>query len=116
LVKNKEVIVYQAKGSIENLNKKLSQVKNLKKIIAYETIYINVKLEVNPDIYVFTSPSNVDSFLKCNSIAQPSQVIAIGKSTKAMLQKHNIINVSLAENFYDADLVNAVEAILSKTN
>ncbi len=56
-------------------------------LTVYETIAVSEKLEPF-DIYVFTSPSNVDSFLKENEIAPDSRVIAWGKTTESKF--HNL--------------------------
>jgi uroporphyrinogen-III synthase len=47
--------------------------------------------EITPcDIYVFTSPSNVEGFLKANTIPQNATTIAWGESTENALRQLNI--------------------------
>ena len=40
------------------------------------------------DVFIFTSPSNIDSFFANNSIDSDKKVIAIGPSTKKKLEAH----------------------------
>jgi len=55
----------------------------------YETIHHPLILS-DQDIYVFTSPSNVESFLKVNGIPENTKVIAWGKSTEHTLELHRV--------------------------
>lgn len=56
----------------------------------YETIELQEKLRNLLDIIVFTSPSNVRSFLKNNTISEKTKIIAMGESTKNELLQHSI--------------------------
>ena len=56
----------------------------------YETIEIQEKLDETFDIIVFTSPSNVRSFFKKNTIHEKTKIIAMGESTKNELLQHSI--------------------------
>lgn len=57
--------------------------------VCYET-HANPKAVGAHDIYVFSSPSNVDSFLIDNEIASGASVIALGEKTKKALKDANI--------------------------
>ncbi|MEQ9188573.1 MAG: hydroxymethylbilane synthase [Cryomorphaceae bacterium] len=63
-------------------------------ITSYKTKPVEQK--VNPhDAYVFTSPSNVESFHKAgNSIPADAHVVAIGPSTSAALHEYDIAHVT----------------------
>ena len=53
--------------------------------IVYETIINPKKIEQQFDCIVFTSPSNVEGFLKENTIPELSKIIAWGETTKVSL-------------------------------
>lgn len=53
----------------------------------YKTHILTKKIEKN-DIYVFTSPSNVNGFLRSNIISSDSRVIAWGETTFKSLKDH----------------------------
>ncbi len=61
-------------------------------IQVYETNYQSKQIPTGT-IYIFSSPSNVDSFLKENKIPTDSRVIAWGNTTAQALEKRKI-NVS----------------------
>lgn len=72
-------------------------------ITCYETKLVPHQIEPK-GAYVFTSPSNVDSFFKANNkIAEKAIVVAIGKSTQSALQKHSITALT-AEIPHEAEL------------
>ena len=55
----------------------------------YETYFKEQHIAAK-DIYVFSSPSNVNSFLKVNQIAPNAKVVAWGSSTAQALNTHQI--------------------------
>lgn len=59
------------------------------KIICYDTILTPQQIEPH-DWYVFTSPSNVASFLLKNAIPPSAQTIAWGKTTAAYMRSQSI--------------------------
>jgi uroporphyrinogen-III synthase len=59
----------------------------LKEVVVYETVNTPEKIDVS-QIYVFTSPSNVEAFLSQNALPGDAVVIAWGKTTeKRMLEQ-----------------------------
>lgn len=58
--------------------------------VFYKTQLKLVKIEQHFTCYVFTSPSNVEGFLKLNKIPSNTSVIAWGKSTEQALVKRHI--------------------------
>ncbi|MDA8714946.1 hydroxymethylbilane synthase [Flavobacteriales bacterium] len=62
-------------------------------VVAYETIEEPKQVE-NSDYYLFTSPSNVDSFFKINQLPKDARIIAIGPSTQRRLAELNIQSTS----------------------
>lgn len=87
-------------GILKESNKKLLE--------TYTTILIDKKLK-DHDLLVFTSPSNVEAFLKSNKISD-QKVISIGPSTTSALKNAGIINVF--ESFESSELALA-DTVLS---
>ncbi|MFN5415445.1 MAG: uroporphyrinogen-III synthase [Flavobacteriia bacterium] len=58
--------------------------------VIYRTRSLCQKLNKSFDLYVFTSPSNVKSFLEQNVLPNEAKVISWGKSTDAVLKENNI--------------------------
>ncbi|MES2556685.1 MAG: uroporphyrinogen-III synthase [Bacteroidota bacterium] len=81
---NRTVLFPLAKNSNETIVKVIPD--NQKMIVrCYETIL--VEQSVNPhEIYVFTSPSNVTSFLKLNTFPEAAKLIAWGTTTAAKMR------------------------------
>lgn len=55
---------------------------------AYQTEYDFFILEEEMDIYVFTSPSNFNSFYQANGIKPNKLVVAMGETTKSEIEKY----------------------------
>lgn len=68
--------------------------KQLEDVIVYKTKQ-DCKIIQSCDTYVFTSPSNFESFLTCNS-AINGEIIAWGDTTKSCIQSHGFhVNITL---------------------
>jgi uroporphyrinogen-III synthase len=76
---DRKVVFAQAKDSNRSFSSVINS-SNSTEISVYETI-INSATIVESDIYVFTSPSNVDGFLLENSISEYSIIIDWGDTT-----------------------------------
>ena len=60
-------------------------------IVVYETFLLPRKLNVEPSVLVFTSPSNISGYLQFNTInMDKQQVIAWGNTTAKFMKKNNI--------------------------
>ncbi len=82
-VGNKKVLFPQSNIS----NRSISSVfdsRQIKEISIYKTGIHSFKIHKS-DVYVFTSPSNVDGFLEENQINESSKIIAWGKTTEKHL-------------------------------
>jgi len=109
LVEGKTVLFPQSKDSLRTIQNGLDP--NLTKTIdlpLYET-----EAEKNVDIFyfdiiIFTSPSNVDSFMAENLIEPGQKVIAIGKSTAAKIREYQIEPQAIP---YTPDEMGLAEAI-----
>lgn len=99
-----------AKGSlqtIQQLSPKKDQSINLP---VYETLHQNLKLEKEPEIMVFTSPSNVEAFFRLNTLSKQCQLVAIGDATGKALERKGYRNYVKPARFDDLGFV---ETILS---
>lgn len=65
-------------------------------LIVYETILTGKELNYF-DVYVFTSPSNIEAFLEVNDLPSESKVIAWGSTTEKRLQKRGISPFSVLQ-------------------
>lgn len=90
LLKNQKVLLLSPKEQVSDIKGILERAKiSLKQIIAYENkITQNApKLEFqNNDIFIFTSPKNVEAFLAHYEWRSTFKAIAIGKSTAKALE------------------------------
>ncbi|MDH4471991.1 MAG: uroporphyrinogen-III synthase [Fluviicola sp.] len=77
-----------AKHSNETVLKTISD--NQKMVVrCYETILVEKTIDQH-DIYMFTSPSNVISFLKSNTFPESSQLIAWGTTTASKMREFGL--------------------------
>lgn len=80
-------------------------------VVCYETKVVSSPVEPC-DIYVFTSPSNVEGFFQSNSLPGNARVIAWGKSTEhALLEMHTPGILTLEEPSLDV-LQETLQALL----
>jgi uroporphyrinogen-III synthase len=105
---DRKVVFAQAKESNRSISSAINS-SNSTEISVYETI-INSATIVECDIYVFTSPSNVDGFLLENSISEKSIIIAWGNTTE-----NNLIKIGFHCN-YTLDSSSVDELILYLKN
>ncbi len=98
---DRKVVFAQAKESNRSISSVINT-SNSTEISVYETIITSSKIKLS-DIYVFTSPSNVDGFLLENRIAENSMIIAWGDTTEKHLIKngftvhHKLKNSTISE-------------------
>src|SRR3989338_6159721 len=89
LPENFDVVLFPlAKNSNETIVKNIPD--NQKMIVrCYETILVEKTLNQH-DTYVFTSPSNVTSFLKSNTFPEKAKLIAWGTTTAAKMREFGL--------------------------
>ena len=80
-------LIVCGKNGLRNVQKSLGDA-DFTECEVYSTVPDPLQVEGNFEILVFTSPSNVEAFLKENSIPSGAQLVSIGKSTAQSLQKH----------------------------
>jgi uroporphyrinogen-III synthase len=84
---------------------------NFETTIAYITELSPILLDEEMDIYVFTSPSNFESFFQANSIKDSKLVVAIGETTKSEIEKYLNIPIFTPEEKTE----NAIYELLKTT-
>jgi uroporphyrinogen-III synthase len=108
-VKNRTVIFPQSNLSLGTFSSILPENQVINKIV-YKTNLIERKIE-NCQIYIFTSPSNLDAFLTINEIADDAKVIVWGKSTENRLLKKGIIADYVLAKSNFAELIEVLKSI-----
>lgn len=78
-------------------------------ITVYETIS-DCKTIPECEVYVFSSPSNLESFLSCNS-APSGKIIAWGETTRKAAEKKGLNVHSTLSNSDDAELISIIQTI-----
>lgn len=68
----------------------------------------NAKLIEQAEAYVFTSPSNVESFFSQNKLAENAITVAMGDSTKEAIEQHCINPVHLPWAYNNLALWDAI--------
>lgn len=114
LVGSKTVLFPQAKDSMRTIQMQLSKKENVKDIIVYETIRSVGSLQSavgNVEIFVFTSPSNVEAFFEKNNVVAGQRIIAMGDATANALKKYKVKANKQPVSFDDLGLVQAVFGI-----
>jgi uroporphyrinogen-III synthase len=74
---------------------KVLAVEQYQEVVVYNTVSKSVELESQPDILIFSSPSNAAAFLEKNSIYPDQKVACFGTTTKRFLASRKIEAVVL---------------------
>lgn len=105
LLQDKKTLFLRAKDVLSDVTDILKgNGVSLKEIIAYENGFLNLSKELMPpksSILIFTSPSNVEGFLRNYELDGSYKVIAIGKKTAKKLQNFPNLIVSESQNIKD---------------
>lgn len=110
LVGSRTVLFPQARASMKTIQLQLPRKENVMDLVVYETI----KAETidypasGIDVFVFTSPSNVETYFEKNKISAKQKVVAIGDATANALRKFGIKANKQPVSFDDLGLVQAV--------
>lgn len=76
--------------------------------ICYQTTLAPVAIGF-PDILVFSSPSNVESYVLSNQFLPSQKIVAFGESTREALNNHFEGNVTIPENISEEALWEAIK-------
>ena len=82
-------------------------------LITYKTQLVSEKLAQQPDIILFTSPSNVDGFLLTNKVTPQTHMLAIGETTADHLRSLDFANVHVSKSTDEKALIKTLELILN---
>ena len=85
-----KVLFPMAQASLRSIQKQFANADQVIDLVVYETLADTAVNLPNADRIVFTSPSNVKSFLNQQAIAEEAQVFAIGQSTAKSLHDAGI--------------------------
>lgn len=111
IVAGKKVLFPQAKKSLRTIQKQLRK-EQVVDLPVYETVKKSGDRGQIPkaDIFVFTSPSNVEAFFEKNKIpsGKYKRVIAMGKTTAKAIKKLGIKKVYTPPSFDDFGIVQTV--------
>ncbi|HZH86287.1 MAG TPA: uroporphyrinogen-III synthase [Brumimicrobium sp.] len=88
-VEGRSVLFPQSNYSHQSMQKRLYE-GQITDLIVYKTALTPVKLDVKPSILVFTSPTNLNSFLQLNKVNKDQKIIAWGKTTEAFLNANDL--------------------------
>ncbi len=95
------------KQSLRSIQKELKE-NQIIEIEIYDTVPNPVKLENMPDVFIFTSPSNVMAYLEKNDIESTQKVISIGKSTAKKLHENGIYEPIICRTTDDFGIAEAI--------
>ncbi|MCC7301804.1 MAG: hydroxymethylbilane synthase [Bacteroidia bacterium] len=87
LAGNRRVLFPQAKGSMRTVQLQLTRKENAVDVIVYETVAMDKGMNPEAEVMVFTSPSNVESFLSSRHFPSESKIIAMGDATAHAIKK-----------------------------
>jgi len=110
-VGNGTVLFPMAKGSLRSIQNGFVKAEQVIDLPVYETLEHNEEKISPTDILVFTSPSNVQSFLKANRIDKKQKLVALGEATGSTLRKSGFAQYILPDAFDDTALARAVFSI-----
>ncbi|MEO8087983.1 MAG: hydroxymethylbilane synthase [Bacteroidota bacterium] len=108
------VLFPMAKGSMRSIQNGFVKSGQTIDLTVYETLKTDVQIQVSDfDIFLFTSPSNVEAFFEKNRLTNSHKVIAMGDATASSLKKFGIFHPTVPEGFDDVSLSRAVFGVSS---
>jgi hydroxymethylbilane synthase len=107
---NTKVLFPVSRGSLQTIQAQMPKKENVINLEVYATLKHPIDLPDTPNILVFTSPSNVESFFEKNKLSGSPHVVAMGESTGKALERQGIKKYLLPQSFDDLGLVRAVLA------
>lgn len=92
---DRSVLFPTSDRSLHTISKGLPA-RQIREVIVYKTV-VSGKAIPQQEIYVFTSPSNVEGFLSENTVPMDAHIVAWGKSTAHALESYGISSFILEE-------------------
>lgn len=87
LVDGQTVLIPRAEGSLQTIQKELTENTKVIDVPIYETVLEENVNKSNADVLIFTSPSNVDAYFQENLVDPDQKIICIGYSTAGAIEK-----------------------------
>lgn len=84
----------------------------ISEVICYNTLLLDKQIE-ECDLYVLTSPSNVESFLKMNQFQKGSNIIAWGETTAAYLENRGVEVSETLSQASEEELIRSLTKLLN---
>jgi hydroxymethylbilane synthase len=108
VVGSKTVLFPQAKESLRTIQQQFTKKDQVYDLPVYETVE-NLEGEIpDTEILLFTSPSNVEGFLKKKRVSKTQRIVAMGDATAAALKKAGLKTDSMPASFDDIGLLRAI--------
>jgi uroporphyrinogen-III synthase len=82
-------------------------------LICYKTVFQPLHVSAC-DLYVFSSPSNVDSFFSINQIPPEARILAFGHQTAAALHKKGCQDVQILDSVESSAIAHAIKQICGR--
>ena len=103
------VLFPMAKGSMRSIQNGFVKSGQTIDLVVYETLKTEAQIQASGyEIFLFTSPSNVEAFFEKNKLTPAQKAIAMGEATANALKKFGIHRPTLPDDFDDAALARAV--------
>lgn len=107
---NQKVLIPISVQSNRSISKALNP-SQFHEVMVYETITKSEVLAAQ-QVYIFTSPSNVESFLQKNSLPEDAKIIAWGKTTEQRLKSFGLSCEAVLKTSTERELVRILAQIL----
>lgn len=106
LVKTQSVLFPVPEKGLRKVQQELNPAQ-VTEVVCYRSLP-NPQVVTRCDCYIFSSPSNVDSFAGINEFPEDAKYVAFGKSTASALNRKGIGQLTLLPGFKDEDLIQAI--------
>lgn len=90
IAKGSNILFPSAKGSLQTIQRALSNNTKVTELTIYETILEEYVPQSSADVLVFTSPSNVEAYFADNLLHPGQKVVAIGKATGKKFEEMSV--------------------------
>ena len=90
--------------------KKADEKKQVTEVEFYNTLANNWIAPTDFDLILFTSPSNVDSYLQNHEIRPDTICLAIGDKTAGAIEKHGL-TATISEGYLETDLYKMIMSL-----
>lgn len=110
-----KVLFPQAQGSMRSIQQQFVKAEQVIDLVVYETKKKNDGNMPVADMFVFTSPSNVEAWFERFTISPEQKIIAMGDATANALRQFGVRKLTKPDTFDDAGIVRAVFGMSGKS-